>query len=71
MQYLDNPSGKYNHKTRVHAINYVRYQNELYRKSEDELLLLCIDPKEAAQAIIEVHEGTCEAHQSGRKTRLL
>ncbi|KAM1850243.1 hypothetical protein ACFX13_014459 [Malus domestica] len=30
MQYLDNPNGKHSRKTRVHATNYVMYQNELY-----------------------------------------
>ncbi|KAM1695444.1 hypothetical protein ACFXTN_027091 [Malus domestica] len=65
MQYLDNPNGKHSRRTRVHATNYVTYQNELYRKEEDELLLLCLGPQEGARAITEVHEGVCEAHQSG------
>ncbi|XP_028952476.1 uncharacterized protein [Malus domestica] len=65
MQYLDNPNGKHSRKTRVHATNYVTYQNELYRKGEDGLLLLCLGPQESAQAITEVHEGVCGAHQSG------
>ncbi|KAM1068762.1 hypothetical protein ACFX11_000763 [Malus domestica] len=30
MQYLDNPNGKHSRKTRVHATNYVTYQNDLY-----------------------------------------
>ncbi|KAM1596851.1 hypothetical protein ACFX1Z_031812 [Malus domestica] len=71
MQYLDNPNGKHDRKTRVHATNYVMYQNELYRKGEDGLLLLCLGPQESAQAITEVHEGVCGAHQSGRKMRWL
>ncbi|XP_070668995.1 uncharacterized protein [Malus domestica] len=58
MQYLDNPNGKHSRKTRVHATNYVAYQNELYRKGEDELLLLCLGPQESARAIAEVHEGS-------------
>ncbi|KAM2285276.1 hypothetical protein ACFX1S_037890 [Malus domestica] len=62
MQYLDNPNGKHSRKTRVHATNYVTYQNELYRKGEDGLLLLCLGPQEGAQAITEVHEGVCGAH---------
>ncbi|KAM1195776.1 hypothetical protein ACFX2J_022218 [Malus domestica] len=71
MQYLDNPRGKHDRKTKVHATNYVLYQNELYRKGEDGLLLLCLDWQEAAQAITEVHEGIYGAHQSGRKMRWL
>ncbi|KAM2920794.1 hypothetical protein COP2_042612 [Malus domestica] len=71
MQYLDNPNGKHSRKTRVHATNYVTYQNELYRKGDDGLLLLCLGPQESAQAITEVHEGVCGAHQSGSKMRWL
>ncbi|KAM2239370.1 hypothetical protein ACFXTI_008928 [Malus domestica] len=71
MRYLDNPNGKHDRKTRVHATNYVVYQNELYRKGEDGLLLLCLGPQEVAQAITEVHEGICRAYQSGRKMRWL
>ncbi|KAM1543215.1 hypothetical protein ACFX1S_012935 [Malus domestica] len=71
IQYLDNPNGKHSRKTRVHATNYVTYQNELYRKGEDGLLLLCLGPQKGAQVITEVHEGVCGAHQSGRKMRWL
>ncbi|XP_070677779.1 uncharacterized protein [Malus domestica] len=71
MQYLDNSNGKHSRKTRGHATNYVTYQNELYRKGKDGLLLLCLSPQEGAQAISEVHEGVCGAHQSGRKMRWL
>ncbi|KAM2916750.1 hypothetical protein FF1_045627 [Malus domestica] len=67
MQYLDNPNGKHSRKTRVHATNYVMYQNELYQKGKDGLLLLCLGPQEGAQAITEIHEGICGAHQFGRK----
>ena len=48
MQYPDNPSDRHDRKTRVHATNYVIYQNELYRKGKDGLLLLCLGPQEAA-----------------------
>ncbi|XP_068321973.1 uncharacterized protein [Pyrus communis] len=71
IRYLDNPSDKYNRRIRVHATNYVSYQNELYQKGDDGLLLLCLDLQEAAQAITEVHERICGAHQSGRKMRWL
>ncbi|KAM2060675.1 hypothetical protein ACFX1T_045838 [Malus domestica] len=71
MRYLDNPNGKHDRKTRVHATNYVVYQNELYQKGEDGLLLLCLSPQEVAQAITEVHEGICGAHQSEHKIRWL
>ncbi|KAM2617796.1 hypothetical protein TB1_034159 [Malus domestica] len=71
MRYLNNPNGKHDCKTKVYATNYVVYQNELYRKGDDGLLLLCLSPQEVAQAIIEVHEGIYGVHQSGRKMRWL
>ena len=43
MQYLDNPNGKHDRKTKVHATNYVIYHNGLYRKGEDGMSLLCPD----------------------------
>ncbi|XP_068302687.1 uncharacterized protein [Pyrus communis] len=53
LRYLDNPNGKHDRRTKVLATNYVSYQNELYRKGEDGLLLLCLDPHEADQAMAE------------------
>ena len=67
MRYLDNPYNKHDRKTRVHDTNYVSYQNELYRKGENGLLLLFLSPQEVARTITEVHEGNCGAHQSRRK----
>ncbi|XP_068336619.1 uncharacterized protein [Pyrus communis] len=53
LRYLDNPNGKHDRRTKVLATNYVSYQNELYRKGEDGLLLLCLSPHEADQAMAE------------------
>ncbi|XP_068312432.1 uncharacterized protein [Pyrus communis] len=37
LRYLDNPNRKHDRRTRVHATNYVSYQNELYRNDGDRL----------------------------------
>ncbi|KAM1157357.1 hypothetical protein ACFX2B_027738 [Malus domestica] len=71
MRYIDNPNEKHDRRTRVHATNYVLYQNEMYRKGKDWLLLMYLGPQEAVQAMAEVHEGIYGAHQSGRKIRWL
>ncbi|KAM1281680.1 hypothetical protein ACFX2H_022129 [Malus domestica] len=42
MRYIDNPNEKHDQRTIVHATNYVLYQNQLYRRGEDGLLLLCL-----------------------------
>ena len=51
IRYLDDLSGKHDCKTRVHATNYIVYQNELYRNSDDGLLLLCLDLEEALKLL--------------------
>lgn len=71
IRYLDDPSGKHNPKKRVHATNYVVYQNELYRKGKDGLLLICLGPEEVIQMNVEVHEGICVAHQFDHKLHWL
>lgn len=71
IQYLDNPYGKHDHKMKVHTTNYVVYQNELYRKGKDGLLLLYLGPDEAVQAITEVHGGICSTYHSSQKMHWL
>ncbi|KAM1475979.1 hypothetical protein ACFXTO_038017 [Malus domestica] len=60
MQYLDNPNGKHSRRTRAHATNYVTYQNELYRKGEDGLLLLCLGPKRVLERSQRFMKGYAE-----------
>lgn len=47
-------------------MNYLMYQNELYRQGEDGLLLLCLSSEEAVQGITKVH-----VDQSRRRTQWL
>ena len=37
----------------------------LYKKSKDQILLRCVDAKEAKKIIHEIHEGVCGTHASG------
>lgn len=67
----DDPSGKHDRKKKVHGTNYVVYQNKLYQKGKDGLLLLCLGPEEVIQVNVEVHEGIRGAHQSGHKLHWL
>ncbi|CAL8993010.1 unnamed protein product [Prunus brigantina] len=57
--------------TRFRARCYLIYQNELYRKGSDGLLLLFPSTKEIEVIMTESHEGICGAHQSGIKMRWL
>ena len=37
----------------------------LYMKSKDQILLKCVDAKEAKKIVHEIHEGVCGTHASG------
>ena len=50
---------------------YLIYQNELYRKGYDGLLLLCPNAKDEAVILNESHEEIYGVHQSGIKMRWL
>ena len=49
------------------ALNYLIWNRDLVRKSIDELVLRCLGKEEYMKVMGEVHEGICEAPQSGRK----
>ncbi|CAL8992966.1 unnamed protein product [Prunus brigantina] len=71
VKYLRDPSGNHERTTRFRARCYLIYQNELYRKGSDGLLLLCPSTEEIKVIVAESHEGVCGAHQSGIKMRWL
>ncbi|CAL9005839.1 unnamed protein product [Prunus brigantina] len=71
VKYLRDPSGNHERTTRFWARCYLIYQNELYRKGSDGLLLLCPSTREIEVIMAESHEGVCGAHQSGIKMRSL
>ncbi|CAL8152500.1 unnamed protein product [Prunus armeniaca] len=49
------------------ALNYLMWNEDLVRKSKDEVLLRCLGKKEYMKVMGETHEGICGAHQGGRK----
>ncbi|XP_072088034.1 uncharacterized protein [Arachis hypogaea] len=67
MEYLENPSLSVDRKFKYRAQSYVLINNVLFKKSVDGNLLTCLGEKEAYLALAEVHEGICDAHQSGKK----
>ncbi|XP_021819579.1 uncharacterized protein LOC110761418 [Prunus avium] len=71
VKYLRNPSGSHERTTRFQARCYLIYQNKLYRKGSDGLLLLCPCTEDIKVVMNESHEGICGAHQSGVKMRWL
>ncbi|CAL9005280.1 unnamed protein product [Prunus brigantina] len=67
INYLQYPALPSEKRIRMMALNYVMWNEELVRKSKDELLLRCLGNEEHMKVMGEVHEGICGAHQGGRK----
>ncbi|CAL8115817.1 unnamed protein product [Prunus armeniaca] len=64
LRYLTLPSEK---KVRIIALNYLMWNEDLVRKSKDEVLLRCLGKKEYMKVMGETYEGICGAHQGGEK----
>ena len=65
VEFLRNPNASVDKKIKNRALNYVILGDSLFKKSVDGNLLTCLSELEAYIALIEVHEGICEAHQVG------
>jgi hypothetical protein len=48
---------------------YVLHNDELYRRTAEDLLLKCLGTDQARIAMEEVHEGICGTHQSAPKMK--
>ncbi|KAI5330336.1 hypothetical protein L3X38_029734 [Prunus dulcis] len=67
MTYLQYPILPSEKRVRIMATNYLMWNEELVRKSKDEVLLRCLGKTEYMKVMGETHEGICGAHQGGRK----
>ena len=67
--YLRNPSQKVTRKLRYKSTKYVLFNDQLYYKTVDEVLLKCLNREEAKVLMGEVHEGISGAHQSAYKMK--
>ncbi|CAL8076834.1 unnamed protein product [Prunus armeniaca] len=65
--YLRYPTLPFEKRVRIMAMNYLMWNEDLVRKSKDEVLLRCLGRKEYMKVMGETHEGICGAHQGGRK----
>ncbi|XP_050908946.1 uncharacterized protein LOC127122691 [Lathyrus oleraceus] len=71
VEYLENPDGGTDRKTKYRALSYVWSGNKLLKKTSEEVLLKFLGDTEAYLAIYEVHSGACGAHQAGHKMKSL
>ena len=53
-------------KIKKKAARYCHSQGKLYRRSFSGPYLRCVTPREAARIMVELHEGECRSHSSGR-----
>ncbi|RIA05303.1 hypothetical protein BRARA_K00404, partial [Brassica rapa] len=53
-------------KIKKQAARYCLSQGVLYRRSFAGPYLRCVTPREAARILVELHEGDCGSHSSGR-----
>ncbi|KAI5328220.1 hypothetical protein L3X38_027617 [Prunus dulcis] len=67
MTYFQYPTLPSEKRIRIMATNYLMWNEDLVRKSKDEVLLRCLGKTEYMKVMGETHEGICGAHQGGRK----
>jgi hypothetical protein len=71
IKYLQDPKSISDRKVRGWALKFILDNDELYRRTTDDLLLKCLGADQARLAMAEVHEGVCGTHQSAPKMKWL
>ena len=69
VEFWRNPNAAVNRKTKNRALNYVIFEDFLFKKYVDGNLLTWLSESEAYIAFAEVHEGIYEAHQARDKMK--
>jgi hypothetical protein len=67
--YLWDPSQKVDKGIQRIAFKFTLINDELYRRTAEDLLLKCLDHDQAKIVMGEVHEGICSTHQSVPKMK--
>jgi hypothetical protein len=58
-------------KLKWQVLKYMLLDDDLYRRSIDGMLLKCLGDEHAKEAVREVHDGICGAHQLAYKMKWL
>ena len=69
VSYLKDPGRGVEGNIRRLAFKYILVDDELYRRTADDVLLKCLGTDQARVAMREVHEGICGTHQSAPKMK--
>ena len=67
MTYLKDPGHGAKRNIWRLAFKYILIDDELYRRTTNDVLLKCLDYDQARVAMGKVHEGICGTHQSAPK----
>lgn len=71
IEYLENPVGGTDKKTKYRALSYVWSVNKLLKKTPEGVLLKCLGDAEVYLSIYEVHNEACGVHQADHKMKWL
>ena len=69
ISYLSDPGRGAERNIRRLAFKYVLIDDELYRRTAEDLLLKCLDSDQAKVVMRNVHEDICGIHQSAPKMK--
>ena len=69
IKYLKDPSSGAERNIWRLAFKYILVDDELYRRTADDILLKCLGTDQARVAMGEVHEDICCTHQSAPKMK--
>jgi hypothetical protein len=69
ISYLRDPSRGVERNIRRSAFKYVLIDDELYRRTAEDLLLKCLDSDQAKVVMSNIHEDICGIHQSAPKMK--
>jgi hypothetical protein len=71
MECIRNPGTITDKKLKRQVLKYMPLDDDLYQRTIDGVLLKCLGDEQAKEAIREVHDGICGAHQSAYKMKWL
>jgi hypothetical protein len=71
MECIRNPGKIMDKKLKRQVLKYMSLDVDLYRRTTDGVLLKCLGDEQAKEAVREVHNGICGAHQSAYKMKWL
>jgi hypothetical protein len=71
LRYQHDPIAKVDKSVRRSAFKYVLHNDELYRRTAEDLLLMCLGSDQVRVVMGEVHESIYGTHQSAPKMKWL